>query len=627
MLARMLRGASSPSRLAHAVGCALVATLLSCGGAPHGTGATSPAASPAGDATLLLLPPVDGTPDALARLSVRARAGDTLAAWRTAHYLVDLFDATRAGDPAARPVLFAVLGLDDATGAAATDQVIDAITTRIDVVLAADRLHRGAVAARLLLEQDRHPVRARGELFARMTQLKGIARSGGPLAANALLRLADFCTRALTDAATAPPRERRRRVAYCLYPLYDSDPEPYFATDPARRPPAPMWEELLDGVAAQSRAVAASGSRLAALADVHDAALTTLRVALAPRLPPHVDPVALGLTRVPSADAWDESPLVALEPADDLDRRTAAALASHGQARVALLLAPGDDATRLVAAAAVARTAGARVVELTVAAPQALRVPAGDYWAGRITGDEVLRVAVLPLVPLDASGLPSATTPGETPGPEARFTAERAGLRLHLVVGPTEWRLVAPSGALPTLAATPMLDGVAAKDPRALLRTQLKAVRAAFPDEDSLIVVPQAGVPIATLALALVAIRAELGGVLALAAAAPQPAPSSPMAGLAARVERRARAAITIVPESLADRTAALRRCYQDAVDRNPGLAGTLTVERKALGAVGEQAVVTDGPRAPELRRCVLDRLGPAMAKTGARDARVTLAP
>jgi hypothetical protein len=137
---------------------------------------------------------------------------------------------------------------------------------RVDAVLAHDRLHAGAQAARTLLEQDRRPPADRADLYRRMAELKGIARGGGPLAANALLRLAAFCAAAFRDATTAPARARPRILAMCLYPLYDSDPEPYLAEDPARRPPEPAWEDLRDELEKLLGGLAAQPSRVAPLA-------------------------------------------------------------------------------------------------------------------------------------------------------------------------------------------------------------------------------------------------------------------------------------------------------------------------------------------------------------------------
>src|SRR5690606_31372843 len=191
--------------------------------------------------------------------------GDTAAAWERVHYLLDLFDDARfRGDAgaASRELLARALGLDPAArGPAATDAAARALLAEVDTLLAAERLHPGAQAARVLLDLDLEPRTAEGA-FSRAQALKRIARGGGPVAANALLRLAGTCRRALADAAAAPSRREPLVLAHCLYPLYDADPAPYLSADPAARPPAPAWRDLVAGTRALVDGIGA-GDRLA----------------------------------------------------------------------------------------------------------------------------------------------------------------------------------------------------------------------------------------------------------------------------------------------------------------------------------------------------------------------------
>src|SRR5262249_33516275 len=127
---------------------------------------------------------------------------------------------------------------------AVTDEALDRMLVSADRLLRIDRLSADGQAARTLLADDRRPPAARAELFARAAALKAIARGGGPPAATAALRRAAACAQAFRAAAAAPLHLRAGRLAFCLYPLWDSDPEPYFDPDPRRRPPPPAWADL-----------------------------------------------------------------------------------------------------------------------------------------------------------------------------------------------------------------------------------------------------------------------------------------------------------------------------------------------------------------------------------------------
>src|SRR5690606_3038306 len=122
-------------------------------------------------------------------------------------------------------------------------------------------------------------------------------------------------------------------------------------------------------------------------------------------------------------------------------------------------------------------------------------VPPGDYWSERLGGERVTRLGAVPL-----SLAPFGADPSASPqrGPRARtWDPSRAALGLHLVVGVKEWRLVAATGELARIPSS-----TADRDPRAALRRELVAVRAAFADEDGLVLVPGDGATHAALVAA-----------------------------------------------------------------------------------------------------------------------------
>jgi hypothetical protein len=563
----------------------------------------------------LVLPPGDDALPSVNRLAAAARSGDERAAWAETHYLLDLFDAARyAGDDASRKVLFAALEIPDGHGDEVTNRVIDAILTIDDRVLTADRLHGGAQAARTLLEQDRTPPKGRDELFARMSQLKGIARGTGPLVANAELRLAGFCARAIQDAVGSPPAVRPRILAYCLYPLYDSDPEPYFADDPSQRPPDPRWEDLIVDLVKLLKQVEKSKSRLAALGPASAASEVASLDANKDKLPTLPDPAALGVPSAAHADPYTWTPLVTLgdgakvaAPAE-LVKKIAPRIAQDGRARIAVALTAAAPASAAVTVAQAGALGGARAIELVVSYDQQLKVPAGDYWAGRAKDDKVTRLGVVGLA-ISVGDKPIERDDTRGGG----WDPARATLALHLIMNDKTWTLVGAAGAL---------DPVKAGDVAALT-AQLAMVLGAYESEDGLILVPQAGATYADLVNVATAARGDsthrLFASIALGDTAP-PAPKKGAVGLAAKLARRASAKVTISPDTLASRVAAARACYQDRLEQNPKLAGAVTMSLK-----GDAVTITDGPRDPELRKCLLDRLSDSIKDGKIANTRIEL--
>jgi hypothetical protein len=519
-----------------------------------------------------------------------AAAGDR---FERIHRLIDLYDTARfAHDEKSRAALGRELGVEVGTGPAATDRVIAALLVEVDKLLAADRLHGGAQAARTLLEFDGKPPAARAEVLQRMTEVKAIARGRGPLAPNARLRLAGYCWRALDDATRAPWRQRHFAVAHCLYALYDSDPDPYFARDPDRRPPLPPWQDLV----AASRSLLPEGP-------LGGAALREALSAIEKRadeMP--VEPVADAMEPpeqvAAAAPLYDWAPVV--EPGasvNDVRER----IQGDGRGQVALRLAPNGkgDIGNL---AATAGTAGANEVQVLVARKQKLEAPAGDYWHGKAA--TVTRAAIIPisLLPL---GKPAAT--GSRTHAAVDFAS---GVQLTLVLGPTRWRLLGTDGEL--------WVGNAADSRDLQLRATLVAVRRAFPDQQALALVVDSQVTNAEVMTAAAAAAFTKTGApffrLGLAAKAPAVKGN----GLARRVKLRAGASVAVMPDTLAARKPALLACYQDAVEKAPALAGVVRLEPK------NGAAAVTGKADKRLAACATRALGRALIDSGATSAEVT---
>jgi hypothetical protein len=603
---------------------------------PAGAVEGTAGAQPKDELAALTAPPTAASAAALARVTERARAADTAAAWARIHYLLDLFDDARfrqADDSLA--LLAAEIGQPQPVrGAATTDAAVAHLLVEVDGLLTADSRHPGARAARTLLELDQDPPTRRGDVFQRMVELKTVARGGGALADNARLRLFGFCQRALSDALGVSGSLQQRMIQFCLYPLFDSDPEPYFAADPALRPPPPRVADLAAAMARLIAPIGHGGRRLAVtgralLADFHRERATAL--------PETRSPADLGVPMVARAAAFDATPLLALGDGrgvlpSALAELLRPALRGDGRGIVAVALAATAAADALTTVAGTAAETGAHRLELVVGYRQELTVPLGDYWAAHAEVDVTAggrttlpRLGVIPLSLArlqDAAGLP----PGHGAAvreadPTAGWDPRRAMLGLTLVVGGLRWRLVAPSGAVAEIATES-----AAVDPGLVLRQALGRVRGAFPDEDGLAVVIEPGVTYGQLIGALDAASRDANGEplfarLALATTAPPAAdPRGP--GLARRIERRWRARVSLAPASLGPRAAVVRRCYQDLLETNANLGGEVRLELR-----GRTAVVVSGPRNRALRRCVLGALAESMAEQTIASATVTLAP
>lgn len=569
------------------------------------------------DETMLVIPPTGRTADTLKRAKQGAEKGNLAAGWAELHYLIDLFDHARATtEKETRTLLLEHLGIPldapDATG-----RTVAELLVRVDRILAKDRLHGNASAARALLEQDEVPPARRTELAGRVAALKAVARSGGPLAANARLRLVMMCARAMRDALEAPTPARPRIIATCLYPMWDADPEPYFAPDPEARPPEPAWQDVvarMNEVAEQIRTAATRIKTTGAYVANSTARALGAKKSL---LPTRRSPNELGVPMVDRAPPYDWTPIVQLGDglaiAPDLGKKVAPYLALDGRRRLAVALHAAAPATALVNVAELARAEGVASLELVVGTKQTLIAPEGDYWHGRTRDGGIERLGVLAVAIADPAA-PGGSAPGRDRPREGTVDPAASKVGLHLVVSEKDWRLVAATGALPAIPAGDV----------AALRTALARVRDAYAEEIALTIVPGDGATVVAVIQAVSAARLDAEGApsfssLSLGLAG---APKAKANTLAARLERRAKLTVAVEPPTLADRAPALRRCLQELAEAAAPKSGTI-----ALELASGQATIVSGTKDAAVKACALDRLGTAMIAQQIARASLTIGP
>lgn len=608
-----------------ALTCLALAIAATSAGCPH-TGPKQPKLTPVARDTALLVIPLTAdnrqpATDALTRLSDLATGGDIAAAWARVHYLMDLFDDARfRSDDASLTMLHEALGRTDdqePRGPQTTDWVLAELVREIDDIIGGDRMHPYAQSARTLLEFDARPPASRVGLLTRMGELKAIAKRDHPLADNARLRLFGYCRSALFDVATAKYAERHRVLAHCLYPLYASNPEPYYARRPEDRPPTPSWRDIVTDLLNLADQVAAGKRRLALAGDAGRRSVVKFTGKHAASMPVAPEASALGVAAAERATPYDWTPLILLgagrEPAHMADGRLVSvevlgkAIAGDGRGMVAIALTGAAPAQVVTNAGASVASAGAETLELAVAIEQFLKVPRGDYWFERIKGDTVARLGVIPVSLAPLRGAEAIKT--------RTWDPSRATLGLHLQVNGGKWILSGPTGVVSQVDAS---DKARAQQ---TLRGVLAWLYAAFPDEDAVVVVPGDGASVTELVAALEALRhdaqgRELIAQVGLGKAAP-PVKADVLAG---RIERRSKASVTIKPSALAVRTSVVRACYQDVLDNRPKARGEFRLE-----LAGDAVNITSGPKEPALRDCLLNGLSPVMKAQKMASAEVKL--
>jgi hypothetical protein len=531
------------------------------------------------------------------------------------HYLLDLFDDARfARSKPSLDALAAAIGQSASSlrGGRGTDRAIAALQLALDSVLAIDRLHAAGQKAQTLLAADANPIRKRAQALQRMTELKSVARDKGPLSENARLRLIDYCVRALEDARRAKWAMRTRRAAHCLYPLYESDPAPYFSHAAAERPPPPRASVLVARLRAEITRKTPHRARHARSFRHISARLEALATGIDRAIAPPPAPAALNLPNAVSATPYDWTPVLTLKAGDTLASLAATltkleqAMLGDGRPAIALVLPSTATGASLRLAARVASRLGAKRLELVVGLQQRLAVPKGDYWAGRTTGP-VLRAGVLPVSVLTTAAPPLGRAAQGT----RDWDPSRATLGLTLRVDKVTWRLSGTDGAVAEVPAGDVGQ----------LRAALASVRQAYDYEQGLAIVPHASASYAHIVAAVdgASVDAEGRSLFPRVALLAAP-PKQTEARLAVRIRHRSRARVTITPKSMMRQAKLVRRCYQNLLEKTPLASGTLRVE----GATATTTLVT-GTQDANLQACVQRAMVDAMRGAPQVTATVTL--
>jgi hypothetical protein len=566
----------------------------------------------------LVLPPTQQTEAALSQLRSAARKGSCRAAWLRLRYLMDLFDWVRllpeqdAGS--ALPLLWSTCELPGtaARGRMATRQVLDAIAE-----LHADAVRRcpleGAEGRQLalfneMLRADQASRSSPREALAVAVAYKRIAAGPSALAANAQLRLVDWCAKAFRLAAGGNPALQHTRLSQCLFPLLPADPAPYFDENPAGRPTDPPWptlRKLLDrerDKLANTR-LAPLARRLAEL----DRAFFSMAAAA---LPAPLNLAAFKLPLSEAGDPWERTPIVmvtakgyiaggrAVLEDDDaaLEQAIAHRLHNDRRRRLTVVAESGTLAPRILAAAKAARRAGAATLELGVARRVAAKAPPGDVQASIFGAGPVLR---LEGIPLSLDLLSSTTvTPGRDLPRGLGYDPRTARGQLALLMIRGSLQVLSRDGRLAPIRSQHLAD-------------QLETLRRAYPEDRSLVLAPDPAI----LYEELVAVagtarrrgRQLLFPGLALASPAQVSAPDKELAPLL-----RILAVATVLAEPEPNRTLPMlaRGCYLETLrdfvgPRRRPPEGTLR-----LGPTrGGLKIVGGSLRHPGLRRCVAKQL------------------
>ena len=578
----------------------------------------------------LQLPPDGSARQAFVTLQRRAHRGDGGAAWAVAHYLLDVYDYARlTGAREARRWLWAALGLPGRAqrGPQATARVIAALLQQARPPAASTRsaaapaspsprpAPRGGAAARwralrALLTSDRDFQARRVALPARVKALRRLKR--GPLRYAALLRLYSPCAQAFRAAVLAPPAARPRILNYCLVSLYEIDPTPHLRTHGA--PPNPPWTAYRRGLRALLDAMEGAGARPAVTVARLRAQDRRFFTEQSHRLPLVVSGLGARLVPLSGGRRWSGGAAI-LRLEDQFitggkvvvrpqKRHFRVALSrlffANGRRTHLTVFAPGLLATgQLTALLERAADVGFYTVGLGGARRLARRV---GYWRLTEQPPQELREVVISLAPSSEAARTLKNLPVKTLRWDARCARHGLGLVLRReAVVPT-----GPDGQLEPIAAAEDLGAAAVQAAAAL--------QGAFPGACGLWLAPQRDVTFAQLIAVVTALRqasrpdVRAFRYLGLRLAVPKPAAGG---GIFAR-RVQARRAATVKVLGLARRyrahraalAQAVRPCYLDALDENPGRWARLSVQSTPDKTLVNQVRGTS-PEEVSLNECV----------------------
>jgi hypothetical protein len=575
----------------------------------------------------LSLPPTEATLVALEALRRTEGAAACAAQETRLHYLLDLFDfarlAPRTGEATpGHAELWRALALPGLPGRGplATRMVLERIgRARATTRSACGGRSTLVAASDQLLELDGRPRRTLDAMRAVARAYKRIAAGAGPLAANAELRLLDWCSKAIRLAAGGDPAAQPARINQCLLTLWDADPTPYFDPRPALRPTDPPWTLLADRLGTRRARLAGepAAARLRPLVRALAEDDQRFRELAAPILPTPLDLSKLPLPRSTAGAPWDRTPLVLLSErgalvggrailaeAEDAALESAIAVRLHNdrRGRVCLAAAASASVARVLEVARAARRAGASILELAVVREVARRAPPGDVQATLFGSRPVLRLEALP-VSLALYSAVSAGGRGRDQPLGITFDRDSAPSELALILGRTEVTAVSR-------------DGVLAPRPRAELDALLATLRRAYPEDRSLLLGLEASLSHGELLRVLeVTLRAPHGFAAAAIAASGMVPRGEGDLGATLRTLEALR--IAIEPAALrATLAPRLRRCYLDARLEARKAEGELVLRASEKGA---RTIGGSLRSARKLRGCVEASLAGAGLERGAR--------
>jgi hypothetical protein len=477
----------------------VVALAVGCGPPAKGPDTGPSGASdavPAAVVAKLIIPP---TAETLGALETLRRGTGCHAAWRRVRYLLDLFDAVRllptdkSIDGPGLTLLWKGLALpnEPARGREATRRVMEGLRSQLAQQRLATCAAEHVTTAATLLQADEAPRKTTEEALRVAVVYKRIARSTSPLSPNAQLRLVDWCAKAFQLAVGGDPRQQHGRLNQCLFPLYDTDPAPYFQKDPTARPPDPPWPVLRGALARATRELQRGrlkglGTRLAR----HQARFFEAAAALLPA------PLNLSSFKLPSSTqgvAWDRTPVVLVSSrgylvggravldgdTDGLVQAIAKRLHNDQRRQITLVAAPDCEAERILELGRAARKAGARLMTLGTTRRVSGPPPQGDVQVAVFGQRPVLR---LEGIPIDLTLLSTATPRGYSRDlPRGvGYDPRTAASGLAIVIERSGARISSKDGRLAPIK----LPG---------LQAQLKSLKGVYADDRSLVVAPGRG--------------------------------------------------------------------------------------------------------------------------------------
>lgn len=442
------------------------------------------------------------------------------------------------------------------------------------------------------------------------------------LAANARLRLVDWCADATRDAVRAPPPRQQAALNQCLFALFDADPSPYFEADAARRPPDPPWTILLSTLEGELRQL--EKSRFRKVAELQRSFDADYFLTAKAELPVAVDYQRLALPASVQGLPHDRTPVVTVTPQGFLVDNLLVPLGAEDQLRAALVRRLRGDRRASLTVVARPDTSLYGLFELGRAARRlkvatlligvrrkvADAAPRGDVQA-RLARGAVWRLEGLPL-----SIRLLSIHPGEPSRDRPRqllFDPRSVQARVALGFGPHGARVSSNDGRSPRWPGLPELK----------LRRWLHRLRAVYPRESALLLAPARRATFAQLVRLISVARYDQRQPLFPSLALTTKSSIVPPPGDLGRfIEAWLAARVRVAPAGAGDSTALLR-CYRAALRAAQRRAEALPagVLRLSAGRRWPSKMLGD----PLLARCTAAALGKRTRRSPALELSFTL--